>query len=242
MRHGYSGVAALLGALIALQLLTGQAPWAAGPAREITLLTSASLDGELKPCGCKLEPKGGLSRRAWYYAEVRRKHSATLTVEAGDFARAPDEFEGANVSGFMAATLGKLRYDEVAPLDSWEVLRMGTITGARAVGLDHEIGSLEPGKRADIIAVRTDIPRMTPVFADGPWFNLHHNLVHAVRGGDVAMTMVDGEILVEDGKLLTGDLDAIIAEIHRLAPGLFERRAAYLAGIAGDMVQWTTAG
>ncbi len=88
---------------------------AAGPAREITLLTSASLDGELKPCGCKLEPKGGLSRRAWYYAEVRRKHSATLTVEAGDFARAPDEFEGANVSGFMAATLGKLRYDAWTP-------------------------------------------------------------------------------------------------------------------------------
>lgn len=175
-------------------------------------------------------------------ARVREMLDAGIAVSIGT----DGEKENNNFDMFeemkVASLLGKLRYDEVAPLDSWEVLRMGTITGARAVGLDHEIGSLEPGKRADIIAVRTDIPRMTPVFADGPWFNLHHNLVHAVRGGDVAMTMVDGEILVEDGKLLTGDLDAIIAEIHRLAPGLFERRAAYLAGIAGDMVQWTTAG
>ena len=115
MRFGHTGAAALLGTLIALQLLPGPAPRAAGPPREITLLTSASLDGELKPCGCKLEPKGGLSRRAWYYAEARRKHPVTLTVEAGDFARAPDEFEGAGLSAFMAATLGKLRYDAWTP-------------------------------------------------------------------------------------------------------------------------------
>jgi 5-methylthioadenosine/S-adenosylhomocysteine deaminase len=140
----------------------------------------------------------------------------------------------------VASLLGKLRYDTVQPLDSWEVLRMGTITGARAIGLDHEIGSLEAGKRADIIAVRTNTPRMTPFFADGPYFNLHHNIVHAVRGGDVALTMVDGEILVEGGALRTADVQAIIAEVHKVAPGLFARRAAFLAANKGDMVQWTT--
>ena len=107
--------------------------------------------------------------------------------------------------------------------------------------LDHEIGSIEPGKRADIIAVRTDTPRMTPVFADGPYFNLHHNLVHAVRGGDVALTMVDGKILVEDGELRTADLKDIIGEIHRVAPGLFSRRAAWLASNAEGTAQWTKA-
>ncbi len=140
----------------------------------------------------------------------------------------------------VASLLGKLRYDTVQPLDSWEVLRMGTITGARAIGLDHEIGSIEVGKRADIIAVRTDTPRMTPFFPDGPYANLHHNIVHAVRGGDVSLTMVDGKIVVEDGELKTADLKSIIAEIHKVAPGLFERRAAFLAQNQGDMVQWTT--
>lgn len=141
----------------------------------------------------------------------------------------------------VASLLGKLRYDEVAPVDSWKVLRMGTITGARALGLEREIGSIETGKRADIIAVRMDTPRMTPFFAYGPYFNLHHNLVHAVRGADVSLAMVDGRILVEDGALLTADLGEIIAEINRLAPGLFARRAAFLAESANGMAQWTMA-
>lgn len=138
-----------------------------------------------------------------------------------------------------ASLLGKLRHRDAAAMDSWQCLRMATITGAKAIGLDHEIGSIEPGKRADIIAVRTDTPRMTPFFAEGPYFNLQHNLVHAVRGGDVAMTMVDGRIIVDDGRLLTGDIQAIIAEIHKLAPGLFARRAAWLAENQGGTMQWT---
>lgn len=173
-------------------------------------------------------------------ARVREMLDAGIAVSIGT----DGEKENNNFDMFeemkVASLLGKLRYGEVEPLDSWEVLRMGTITGARAIGLDTEIGSLEPGKRADIIAVRTDIPRMTPVFAEGPYFNLHHNIVHAVRGGDVSMTMVDGRIVVDDGVLKTADLKEIIAEVHKVAPGLFARRAAFLAENAGDMVQWTT--
>jgi 5-methylthioadenosine/S-adenosylhomocysteine deaminase len=139
----------------------------------------------------------------------------------------------------VASLLGKLKDLDAAAMDSWHVLRMATITGARAIGLDHEIGSIEAGKRADIIAVRTDTPRMTPLFGDGPYFNLQHNLVHAVRGGDVAMTMVDGKILAEDGALKTADIGDIIAEIHKVAPGHFSRRAAFLAENADGTVQWT---
>jgi 5-methylthioadenosine/S-adenosylhomocysteine deaminase len=139
----------------------------------------------------------------------------------------------------VASLLGKLKDLDAAAMDSWHVLRMATITGARAIGLDHEIGSIEAGKRADVIAVRTDTPRMTPLFGDGPYFNLQHNLVHAVRGGDVAMTIVDGKILVEDGVLKTADIGEIIAEIHKVAPGHFSRRAAFLAENADGTVQWT---
>jgi 5-methylthioadenosine/S-adenosylhomocysteine deaminase len=138
-----------------------------------------------------------------------------------------------------ASLLGKLRHRDAAAMDSWQCLRMATILGARAIGLDHEIGSLEKGKRADIIAVRTDTPRMTPLFSEGPYFNLQHNLVHAVRGGDVAMTMVDGEVLVEDGVLKTAEIKDVIADIHALAPGHFARRAAWLAENGGGTRQWT---
>lgn len=136
-----------------------------------------------------------------------------------------------------ASLLGKLRHRDAAAMDSWECLRMATIGGARALGLDHMIGSLETGKRADLIALRKDTPRMTPFFPDGPWFNLQHNIVHAVRGSDVALTMVDGTILVDDGHLQTGDMTAILARIHEVAPDLFARRAAWLA--QNPSVQWT---
>ncbi len=95
--------------------------------------------------------------------------------------------------------------------------------------MEAEIGSIEAGKQADLIAVRTDTPRMTPLLT-GPDGNLHHNLVHAVQGGDVDMTMVDGKIVVDGGQLLTADLQQLIAGGNAAVPDLFRRRAEWLAG------------
>ena len=138
----------------------------------------------------------------------------------------------------VASLLGKLRGMDASALDSWDVMRMATITGARCLGLDGDIGSLEAGKKADLIAVRTDTARMTPLL-DGAYFNLHHNLVHAVRGSDVDLVMVDGRIVVDEGRLKTADLTQLIANVRGLAPGLFARRAAWLAQNQHGSVQWT---
>jgi 5-methylthioadenosine/S-adenosylhomocysteine deaminase len=127
-----------------------------------------------------------------------------------------------------ASLLAKLKDLNAAALDAWKVIRMATIDGARAIGLDGEIGSLEAGKRADMIAVRCDTPRMTPLIGSGTFANLHHNLVHAVRGGDVDLTVVNGRVVVEGGRLVSGDIAEAVARVNRLAPALFERRAAYL--------------
>ena len=127
----------------------------------------------------------------------------------------------------VASLLAKFTKLDAAAMDSWQVCRMATITGARALGLDGAIGSLESGKQADIIAVRTDTPRMTPLVT-GRLANLHHNLVFAAQGGDVCMTMVAGRIVVDDGRLLSGDLAAFIAETNAALPGLFQRREAWL--------------
>jgi 5-methylthioadenosine/S-adenosylhomocysteine deaminase len=94
--------------------------------------------------------------------------------------------------------------------------------------LEAEIGSIEVGKQADLIAARTDTPRMTPLLT-GPDGNLHHNLVHVVQGGDVDMTMVAGKIVVEGGNLLTVDLHELIADANAVVPDLFRRRAEWLA-------------
>ncbi len=127
-----------------------------------------------------------------------------------------------------ASLLAKLSKLDAAALDAWSVCRMATIGGARALGLEAEMGSIEVGKQADLIAVRTDTPRMTPLLT-GPDGNLHHNLVHAVQGGDVDMTMVAGQIVVDGGQLLTADLQELIAAENAAVPDLFRRRAEWLA-------------
>jgi len=69
---------------------------------------------------------------------------------------------------------------------------MATRAGARTLGLEHEIGSLEVGKRADVIVVERDRPHLAP----GP--DPYSTLVYAARGSDVRTTIVDGELLVND--------------------------------------------
>ncbi len=136
-----------------------------------------------------------------------------------------DLFEEMKIASLLAK-FGAMRADA---LDSWQILRAATIEGARALGMEDRIGSLEPGKQADIIALRADHPRLTPFIASGPFFNLHHNIVHAVQGGDVAMTMVDGRIVAENGVLLTGDMAQYIADLDRVAGEAIALRSAWLA-------------
>jgi 5-methylthioadenosine/S-adenosylhomocysteine deaminase len=88
---------------------------------------------------------------------------------------------------------------------------MATIDGARALGLDREIGSLEAGKRADLIVVSTASARQTPMYDP-----LSH-LVYATHGDDVRTTIVNGRILMRDRKVLTLDERAVLAEARAWA-------------------------
>jgi len=100
----------------------------------------------------------------------------------------------------LAATLQAVR-EAPGALPAREALWMATREGARALGLEAEIGSIEPGKRADLILVERDRPHLRPD-AD-PW----STLAYAACGSDVRLTMVDGEILMRDFQLVR--LDAV---------------------------------
>lgn len=131
-----------------------------------------------------------------------------------------------------ASLLAKLRAMDAAVLDAWEVLAMATTGGARMVGQQDRLGRLVPGYAADLIAVRSDTPRMTPLIPEGAYENLAANLVHAVQGGDVVFSMVAGAPVVRAGALLTADLPGLIAAARNVVPGLFARRAALRRGAA----------
>lgn len=100
-----------------------------------------------------------------------------------------------------------------------QVLELATLGGARALGLEHEIGSIEPGKYADLIALDLDGPHAQPGDAD-----LVSRIVYSARAADVRHVIVDGRVVVRDGELKTGDLGEIRTSANKEARRL--RRAA----------------
>ena len=116
----------------------------------------------------------------------------------------------------LAATLQAVRIGPAA-LPARDVLWMATREGARALGMEREIGSIEPGKRADLILVERDRPHLSP--ATDPW----SSLVYAARGSDVRLTMVDGEVLVRDFDLVRIDAAEVVAAAADASAELVKR-------------------
>ena len=104
-----------------------------------------------------------------------------------------------------AAKLHKVNMLDPTVMNSITVLRMATIQGARALGLQDITGSLEVGKKADVIVIDTHKPHLTPMY------NATSHLVYAARGSDVRHSIINGQPVMEDRKLLTLDLAEIIA-------------------------------
>ncbi len=96
-----------------------------------------------------------------------------------------------------AAKLHKAALLDPCVMDARTTLKMATIEGARAIGLGRLIGSIEKGKRADIILVDTAKPHLTPMY------DPYSSLVYSARASDVRLVMVDGRVLVQDGRCLS---------------------------------------
>ena len=121
-----------------------------------------------------------------------------------------------------AAKLQKFMLGDPAALPAATVFRMATMGGARVLNLHDEIGSLEPGKRADIVLVDTRRPGLTPLYS------IYSHLVYAARGSDVTTVIVNGRVVVEDGEILTVDEE----EVMERARGFGERVREVMEGVA----------
>jgi 5-methylthioadenosine/S-adenosylhomocysteine deaminase len=111
----------------------------------------------------------------------------------------------------MAAKLHKANCLDPTVMDAATVLRMATIDGARALGLDAITGSLEIGKKADIIVVDTRKPHLTPMYHPAS------HLVYAVGGSDVSATIINGRVLMKDRQLVAMDVEEVMGEAHEIA-------------------------
>jgi len=110
----------------------------------------------------------------------------------------------------ITAKLHKVNTGDPCTADAETILKLATIGGAQAIGLDHLIGSIEPGKQADLIIIDTHKPHLTPVY------NLPSLIVYAASGADVRDVLVDGKTVVRDRQLLTCDLNTIMANVNEM--------------------------
>jgi len=104
----------------------------------------------------------------------------------------------------LAAKLQKLVRNDPEALPARQALEMATIGGARVLGMEKEIGSLEAGKRADMIVVSLRAPNAVPIY------DAYSQMVYALKGGDVDDVIVNGRVVVRDKKPLTLDQAAIL--------------------------------
>ena len=111
----------------------------------------------------------------------------------------------------QAAFLHKLESHDPRMVPAPVALEMATMGGARVLGLEREIGSLETGKRADLIVVGVNRARQTPLYDP-----ISH-LVYTSRGDDVETTIVNGQVLMRDRKVRTLDEASVLAEANRFA-------------------------
>ncbi|MEE4178017.1 MAG: amidohydrolase [Bacteroides sp.] len=116
-----------------------------------------------------------------------------------------------------AAFIHKLNSNDPTVLDAQTAIGLATMGGARVLGMEHLIGSLETGKRADIIILDMDQPHAHPVY------NIYSLIVYSIRGSDVETVLVDGKLMVHNRKLVTLDLDRLYDKVEQLAKQITEK-------------------
>jgi len=120
-----------------------------------------------------------------------------------------------------ALCIGRLQTGTVAP--DWQpedVFAMATLNGARALGLEHDLGSLVAGKKADVVLMDIDRPSFIPLI------DPLGNLVHCGQGSNVRHVIIDGVVRVADGRAVGIDENAIMAEAQLASENLWRRAAA----------------
>ncbi len=113
-----------------------------------------------------------------------------------------------------AAYLQKVNTMEPSSISAYDILKMATIEGAKVLGLENEIGTLEPGKKADLIFIKTDKLHMCPAT------DVCANLVYSSNGADVESVMIDGKVIMQNRKMINLDEKQVMKQVKKIAKRL----------------------
>jgi cytosine/adenosine deaminase-related metal-dependent hydrolase len=120
----------------------------------------------------------------------------------------------------LCVLVARIREHDAVTMPSMDAIELATRGGARALGLEHEIGSIEPGKRADLVVLDYRALGLTPTL------DPVQNLVYHAHARDVVMVLVDGAVVVEEGRLRTVDAPALVDRAQDAAVAAWSRFAA----------------
>jgi 5-methylthioadenosine/S-adenosylhomocysteine deaminase len=159
--------------------------------------------------GCSHNPSSNMKSAAGL-SPVPEMLAAGVPVGLGTDGAASNNNQDIFEEMDLAAKLQKFARMDPTVLPAEQVVAMATITGARALHMDKQIGSLEPGKKADFIVVDTTSPHSTPMY------NAYAQIVYALKNSDVRTTIIGGRIVMDDRKMLTLDEPAILKKAEEL--------------------------
>jgi 5-methylthioadenosine/S-adenosylhomocysteine deaminase len=142
---------------------------------------------------------------------------AGVTVMLGSDGVAPDRSYDMFRHMFQAMHYHRFHWRDTRVLPPGKVLEMVTVDAARALGMEKEIGSLEAGKKADIILIDADRPHMAPM--NMPLYRV----AYFANGNDVRTVLVNGRVVMRDRKVLTVDEDSVVARADREATAAISR-------------------
>jgi len=118
---------------------------------------------------------------------------------------------------YLAAVLPKDYRNDAGVSSAETAIEMATINGAKAIGMDKEIGSLEPGKKADVILINMHRPEWYPNYSEV------QNLVYSASGDCVETVFIDGKVVMRDRKVLTVDEDEVLNRCQELGDDVLRR-------------------
>lgn len=144
-------------------------------------------------------------------APVARMLASKITVGIGTDGAASNNNLDMVEETRTAALLQKVHTEDPTVIPAFQALAMATRDGARVLGLEQQVGTLEVGKRADILVWERHAPHLCPAH------NVFADLVYAARSCDIRTVLVDGRIVMRDGQVLTVDEEKVMTEAKRRA-------------------------
>jgi 5-methylthioadenosine/S-adenosylhomocysteine deaminase len=177
--------------------------------------------GIMRDTGAAMSHTAFLVAKRGYYPPMKKIYEAGMKVSLGSDWLSNDMFKVMR----SAIVIPRALFQDVRIRNAADVLTMATIEGARCLGLDREIGSLEPGKKADLILVDMRTAWCSPLRIE----NLVTNLVYNANGSDVTHVFVDGELLVDDRRLTRFDEAELIGEAQQVAERVWAKAGPLFA-------------